>query len=267
MYHLTAISKKLTLSPRPHRRLERQKKASSFDEESSENSENCRDVPKRHRSVSPFLRSTSDNPYVSQTEHLLRLQDTCDSSKRGSASFEAGDIQIVVDYATGSTSETSSHRYPIRSTQSDPVNPKLLTVHQFGTIDLDPHDDANTDIHLSSASAQTAGNAHSSLPVSPQLSPTSSPDASPSIFRRRRSWKKSHSNTSPSLTQKRNPKVRHSHSFSGLLRGAKKAVKFSLDPDMMSPDRIYWVVTVRQFEVGSEFEVKCLFWLFEIYFY
>ena len=243
MFHLSTISKKLTLSPRPRRRLERQKKALSF-----------------HDDVVSADSSTPSSPRLSHSSHALHqlhstghVTQSIDAARatphagfRRGVSVEASAIQIVVD-----SPDTPPQRYPMRCAVSDPINPNLLTVR------------SNSHSGCQSSQQQQQQYLTVSLPASPAETPPDSPGASPggspSLFRRRLSWRSNRTKSSP--IEKRQSRIRHSQSFSELLRGKRApaaASKFSLDASMLSDDRLYWVVTVHPLAPTAEFEVSSL---------
>lgn len=267
---LNALSKKLTLSPRPHRRLQRQKKAITIHggdliapDFTPENSPTlARQL--QHKEKSHTMFSQSFDCHHSNVTH----------------SFEAADIMVIVDDADMDNSDHTDgksnctdkalhhplmtksvqdeklrspllrkkQQFTARQTHSDPINPKLLNVHWMNTIDIDPDDGAGTgdsESRCSSVSELDFINA-TSLP--------SSPVSSPVIPRRRGSWGKGIDKL------KRNPKLAHkSHSFAGLLRSKKlHERRFSLDADMINPEQTYWVITVGIIREETDFEVSTL---------
>ena len=246
---LNALSKKLALSPRPHRKLQRQKKALSGQGDSL--------VPYPTEDISPSPVSSQQHLNTNIPGTRLTRSFDCHHSNI-QHSFEAADIMVIVDSADGDNScsahdsisnKSAKKKLYNRKTKSDPVNPKLLTVHWMSTVDVeDDVDDATLSVSDDLSSSEETLLSAKSLPTSPVGTPT--------IPRRQGSWGKSTGHSSKIGGHSRRL-LKQSHSFSGLLRHKKlQERRFSLDPAMMDPEHTFWVISFGELKEDSEFEVR-----------
>ena len=193
------------------------------------------------------LRLTRSSHALTTLVHTDELSHSFDSpNSRRPLGHQENGIQIVVDCADSPRRTvvfpTTSPLHSVNPSL-DPVNPNLLTVK-------------------TAPSALNQQQLAVSLPTSPSFtppdSPRLSPTTSPSLFRRRLSWRIG-GRTKSSPVSQRQHRVKHSQSFSELLSRHRKPSRFSLDACMMDPYRLYWVITSQTvIVVGTEFEVSCL---------
>ena len=241
---LSAISKKLSLSPRPLRR-----------QAATEGSkpQQCASL------VSPYDTPESSPNWLRRSfpPALTALAggSTRESSFESNPDSPQPEIQIVVD----PSSPQLQRRKLTRQTHSEPINPGLLGVHRMNTIDIVDHRSGDESDSGASATSLSPLSPPSPTPSSSSSAKSlpASPVTSPGSKRKYGSWRHLHR---PRLRKAVSDVARGARSTATLLR-SRKLSSFEADAAemMMEEGQEYYIVGAEALGLDMEVEVGCAF--------